>query len=117
MRILHVHDFYAPGNSRFAFDMDRLLAARGHEVHVLAAFAGMQLVEVLPGLGLPQRVRRGVDARQRPTRDQQAAVEGIDPAAARGVARFDVPTAVSRWIGSKQRLTLQKKTMRNRHRG
>jgi glycosyltransferase involved in cell wall biosynthesis len=37
MRILHVHDFYAPGNSRFAFDMDRLLAARGHEVHVLAA--------------------------------------------------------------------------------
>jgi glycosyltransferase involved in cell wall biosynthesis len=37
MRILHVHDFYAPGNSRFAFDMDRLLAARGHDVHVLAA--------------------------------------------------------------------------------
>ena len=39
MRILHVHDFYAPGNSRFAFDMDRLLAARGHDVHVLAAVA------------------------------------------------------------------------------
>jgi glycosyltransferase involved in cell wall biosynthesis len=37
MRILHVHDFFAPGNSRFAFDMDRLLAARGHEVQVLAA--------------------------------------------------------------------------------
>jgi glycosyltransferase involved in cell wall biosynthesis len=37
VRILHVHDFYAPGNSRFAFDMDRLLAARGHDVHVLAA--------------------------------------------------------------------------------
>lgn len=37
MRILHVHDFFAPGNSRFAFDMDRLLAARGHDVHVLAA--------------------------------------------------------------------------------
>lgn len=37
MRILHVHDFFAPGNSRFAFDMDRLLAARGHEVHVQAA--------------------------------------------------------------------------------
>ncbi len=40
MRILHVHDFFAPGNSRFAFDMDRLLVARGHEVHVLAAVAG-----------------------------------------------------------------------------
>ena len=39
MRILHVHDFFAPGNSRFAFDMDRLLAARGHELHVLAAVA------------------------------------------------------------------------------
>lgn len=39
MRILHVHDFFAPGNSRYAFDMDRLLAARGHEVHVLAAVA------------------------------------------------------------------------------
>ena len=37
MRLLHVHDFFAPGNSRFGFDMDRLLVARGHEVHVLAA--------------------------------------------------------------------------------
>lgn len=37
MRLLHVHDFFAPGNSRFGFDMDRLLAARGHDVHVLAA--------------------------------------------------------------------------------
>jgi glycosyltransferase involved in cell wall biosynthesis len=36
MRILHVHDFFAPGNSRYGFDMDRLLAARGHELHVLA---------------------------------------------------------------------------------
>jgi len=37
MKILHVHDFFAPGNSRFGFDMDRLLVARGHEVHLLAA--------------------------------------------------------------------------------
>jgi len=37
MRILHVHDFFAPGNSRFGFDMDRLLAGRGHELHVLSA--------------------------------------------------------------------------------
>lgn len=37
MRILHVHDFFAPGNSRYGFDAGRLLAARGHEVHVLAA--------------------------------------------------------------------------------
>lgn len=37
MRILHVHDFFAPGNSRFGFDMDRLLVERGHEVHVLSA--------------------------------------------------------------------------------
>lgn len=37
MRILHVHDFFAPGNSRYGFDLDRLLAARGHELHVLAA--------------------------------------------------------------------------------
>ncbi len=41
MRLLHVHDFFAPGNSRFGFDMDRLLAARGHEVHVLAAVGPM----------------------------------------------------------------------------
>ena len=25
MRILHVHDFFAPGNSRYGFDMNRLL--------------------------------------------------------------------------------------------
>ena len=37
MKLLHVHDFFAPGNSRFGFDMDRLLVARGHEAHVLAA--------------------------------------------------------------------------------
>jgi glycosyltransferase involved in cell wall biosynthesis len=37
MKLLHVHDFFAPGNSRFGFDMDRLLARRGHEIHVLAA--------------------------------------------------------------------------------
>ena len=37
MRILHAHDFFAPGNSRFGFDMDRLLVERGHEVHVLSA--------------------------------------------------------------------------------
>lgn len=36
MRILHAYDFFAPGNSRNGFDLDRLLAARGHEVHVLA---------------------------------------------------------------------------------
>ena len=40
MRVLHVHDFIAPGNSRFGIDMDRLLAARGHEVHLLAAVGG-----------------------------------------------------------------------------
>ncbi len=39
MKILHVHDFFAPGNSRFGFDMDRLLVGRGHEVHLLAATA------------------------------------------------------------------------------
>jgi glycosyltransferase involved in cell wall biosynthesis len=37
VRILHVHDFFAPGNSRYGFDLNRLLAARGHDVHVLAA--------------------------------------------------------------------------------
>lgn len=36
MKLLHVHDFFAPGNSRYGFDIDRLLAGRGHEVHVLA---------------------------------------------------------------------------------
>jgi glycosyltransferase involved in cell wall biosynthesis len=41
MRILHVHDYFAPGNSRFGFDMDRLLAGRGHKVHVLAGVGGM----------------------------------------------------------------------------
>lgn len=37
MRILHVHDFFAPGNSRYGFDAARFLTAAGHEVHVLAA--------------------------------------------------------------------------------
>ncbi len=37
MRVLHVHDFVAPGNSRYGLEMDARLAARGHEVHVLAA--------------------------------------------------------------------------------
>jgi glycosyltransferase involved in cell wall biosynthesis len=37
VRILHVHDFFAPGNSRYGFDMNRLMAARGHELHLLAA--------------------------------------------------------------------------------
>jgi glycosyltransferase involved in cell wall biosynthesis len=41
MRILHVHDFFAPGNSRYGFDADRLLVARGHEVHVLAAIGDL----------------------------------------------------------------------------
>jgi len=45
MRLLHVHDYFAPGNSRFAFDMDRLLAARGHDVHVLAAVAELGPVD------------------------------------------------------------------------
>ena len=39
LKLLHVHDFFAPGNSRYGFDIDRLLVARGHEVHVLAAVA------------------------------------------------------------------------------
>lgn len=39
MKLLHVHDFFAPGNSRAGFDLDRVLAGRGHEVHVLAAVA------------------------------------------------------------------------------
>ena len=36
MKILHVHDYFAPGNSRFGFDLDRMLVERGHVVHVLA---------------------------------------------------------------------------------
>ena len=41
MKILHVHDYFAPGNSRFGFDMDRLLVERGHMVHVLAGVGEM----------------------------------------------------------------------------
>lgn len=37
MKILHVYDYFAPGNSRNGFDLDRLLAARGHAVDALAA--------------------------------------------------------------------------------
>lgn len=37
MRLLHVHDFFARGNSRYGHDICRHLAGRGHEVHVLAA--------------------------------------------------------------------------------
>lgn len=39
MKLLHVHDFFAPGNSRAGFDLDRILVRRGHEVHVLASVA------------------------------------------------------------------------------
>ena len=59
MRILHVHDFYAPGNSRFAFDMDRLLAARGHEVHVLAAVGPLEDSATDRGPGEDQLDRAG----------------------------------------------------------
>jgi glycosyltransferase involved in cell wall biosynthesis len=41
MKVLHVHDFFAPGNSRYGFDMNRLLVRRGHEVHVMAAVGPM----------------------------------------------------------------------------
>ncbi|OHB77345.1 MAG: hypothetical protein A2Z34_02330 [Planctomycetes bacterium RBG_16_59_8] len=37
MKLLHVHDFFAPGNSRYGHDICRKLVLRGHEVHVLAA--------------------------------------------------------------------------------
>ncbi len=36
MKLLHVHDFIAPGNSRYGLDLDRQLVSRGHEVHILA---------------------------------------------------------------------------------
>ncbi|MBI2899406.1 MAG: glycosyltransferase family 4 protein [Planctomycetes bacterium] len=41
MKLLHVHDFIAPGNSRYGLDLDRRLAARGHEVHLLAGVGEM----------------------------------------------------------------------------
>jgi glycosyltransferase involved in cell wall biosynthesis len=41
VRILHVHDFFAPGNSRYGFDMNRWLVRKGHEAHVLAAVGPM----------------------------------------------------------------------------
>ncbi len=36
MKILEIHDFFAPGNSRYSFDKCRALAKLGHEIHVLA---------------------------------------------------------------------------------
>jgi glycosyltransferase involved in cell wall biosynthesis len=36
MRIVHVHDFFARGNSRAGHDMLRALVRRGHEAHVVA---------------------------------------------------------------------------------
>lgn len=41
MKVLHVHDFFAPGNSRFGFDLDRHLKARGHEVRTLAGVGAL----------------------------------------------------------------------------
>lgn len=41
MKILHVYDFFAPGNSRFGFDLDLRLRGFGHEVHVLAGVGEM----------------------------------------------------------------------------
>lgn len=35
MKALQVHDFYAPGNSRFGFEQCKLLVSRGHSAHVL----------------------------------------------------------------------------------
>lgn len=37
MKVLQVHDFVAPGNSRAGLDMCRVLADRGHDVHVMGA--------------------------------------------------------------------------------
>jgi glycosyltransferase involved in cell wall biosynthesis len=36
MRILHIHDFFAPGNSRLGYDMCRFLAQAGHRIDILA---------------------------------------------------------------------------------
>lgn len=41
MKLLHVHDFIAPGNSRYGIDLDRQLVARGHEVHLMAGVGEM----------------------------------------------------------------------------
>jgi glycosyltransferase involved in cell wall biosynthesis len=52
MRILHIHDFFAPGNSRLGYDICRLLVRLGHEVHVLAGVGrlGPEDGEVIEGV-------------------------------------------------------------------
>jgi glycosyltransferase involved in cell wall biosynthesis len=37
MKILHVYDYFAPGNSRFGLDLALRLKALGHQIHSLAA--------------------------------------------------------------------------------
>lgn len=36
MKLLHIHDFFGIGNSRYGHDMCRLLISKGHKVHILA---------------------------------------------------------------------------------
>lgn len=48
MKLLHVHDFIAPGNSRYGVDLDRQLIERGHEVHILAGVGELGPVREIP---------------------------------------------------------------------
>ncbi len=52
MKILHVYDYFAPGNSRFGFDLDLQLKSFGHEVHLLAGVGelGPHSEDVLDGI-------------------------------------------------------------------
>ena len=52
MKILHVYDYFAPGNSRFGFDLDLQLKSFGHEVHLLAGVGelGPGSDEILDGI-------------------------------------------------------------------
>jgi glycosyltransferase involved in cell wall biosynthesis len=80
MRLLHVHDFFAPGNSRYGFDMNRLLVRRGHEVHVLAATGGRG-----PADGA---VVEGVRFHTYPHRPELSAARRLDYARTRNEDRF-----------------------------
>lgn len=88
MKLLHVHDFFAPGHSRFGFDLDRLLAARGHEAHVLAGVG-----ERGPADGA---VVEGVTFHTYPFRDDLSTLRRYRHARATNAERFE---ALHRGLG------------------
>jgi glycosyltransferase involved in cell wall biosynthesis len=84
MKVLQVHDFVAPGNSRSGLDMCRQLLRRGHEVHVMGAVGPLGPPADIPSHTYPWANGSGIVGRllyaRRMNREIfERALEGFEP--------------------------------------